>query len=115
MSDINNYLQSIEDRIDAINTCELLQEVADEIKTELEALLDDLKAQMAALTAQATPPVDLTTSIAWITAQVNAIKNAIDAVMTETALIIKHVTGILTKLESKIATLGCSFTPPSIP
>jgi phage-related protein len=115
MSDITNYLQSIEDRIDAINTCELLQEASDEIKAELNKLLADLKAQMTSLTAQTTPPVDLVTTIAWITAQIDAVKNSIAAMIEETTLIMTKVAEIMAKLENKISTLGCSFTPPSIP
>lgn len=114
MSDVLNYLQSIEDRVDAINTCELLQEAADEIKAELQQMLDDLAEQQAKLVAMATPPVDLATTIAWITAQVDAIKEAVEATIAETALIMQKAASIMQKIENKIATLGCSFTPPSM-
>jgi uncharacterized coiled-coil protein SlyX len=115
MSDISNYLQSIEDRIDAIDTCEMLSEIADDIKAELQQLLDDLTERQADLTLQTVPPTDLATTIAWITAQINATVKPIEEMIAETALIIAKITEIITKLTNKISTLGCSFPPPSIP
>ena len=115
MSDITNYLQSIEDRIDAINTCEMLQEAATAIKTEMDGLLADLQDQSDALTLQTIVPTDLATTIVWIKAQIDATTKPILEMVAEIALITGKVSAILAKLESKIATLGCSFTPPSRP
>ena len=115
MSDISNYLQSIEDRIDAISTCELLHEASDAIKAELKELLDDLTSQQEALTLQTVVPVDIATAIVWIKAQIDATVKPITEMIAEMALITAKIVSILTKLENKIATLGCSFTPPTIP
>jgi hypothetical protein len=111
MSDISKYLQSVEDRIDSVNTCEMLQALSDEVMQQLQDLLDGLAEQQAALTLQITPPTDLATTIAWITAQINATVKPITETLAEVILITTHVTSIMTKLTTKIATLGCSFTP----
>ena len=115
MSDISNYLQSLEDRIDAINSCAMLSEVADSIKAELDELIADMATQTTKLTLQITPPTDLATTIAWITAQINATTAPIAEMITELALITAKVSAISAKLTSKISTLGCSFSPPSLP
>ncbi len=115
MSDITNYLQSIEDRIDAINTCDALQAASDAIKSELDKLIQDLTDQQNALALQMVVPVDLVTTIAWIKAQIDATAKPIAEMIAETTLVITKVTEILAKLADKISNLGCTFTPPSIP
>ncbi len=115
MSDITNYLQSIEDRIDAINTCDMLQAASAAIKAEMDSLLADMSSQTEALTLQTIVPTDLATTIAWIAAQIDATTKPILEMVAEVALVTAKVSAILAKLESKITTLGCSFSPPSIP
>ena len=114
MSDITDYLTSIENRIDSINTCEILQEVSDTIQDELQAILDDLASQSEALTLQVVVPTDLATAIIWIKAQIDATTKPILETIAEIALISTKITSIMTKLTNKIDTLGCSFPPPSI-
>lgn len=114
MSDISNYLQSLEDRIDKINTCAMLQEVSDAIKAELESLLQDLADQQASLLQMTIPPVDLTTTILWIKGQIDATIKPMMETIAEMTLVMTKVTSIINKLEGKMTSLKCDFPAPSV-
>lgn len=116
MSNTVKYLQSIEDRIDSINSCEALQEAADSIKAELDAMLSDIEAQISALLPLITPPgANLGEIVGWITSLIATFTGPYNALLAEQILITTKIAAILAKLTNKISTLGCSFTPPTIP
>ena len=116
MSDVTDYLQSIEDRIDAINTCDMLQDAADSIKVELESMLSDISAQYVALMALITPPsANLGAIVSWIEALIATYTGPYIALAAESVLVATKITSILDKLTHKVSSLGCTFTPPTIP
>lgn len=116
MSDVTKYLQSIEDRIDNINSCESLEEAAAEIKVELNALLADIQGQINALAPLlVAPSADLGAIVGWINSLIATFTGPYNAYIAELVLVTTKISSITAKLNGKISTLGCSFTPPTIP
>src|SRR6266702_813318 len=104
MSDVANYLQSIEDRIDSINTFEALQEASDSIKAELEELLADIQAQISALAPLlVAPSADLGAIVSWINSLIATFTGPYNADLLELALITTKTTSILSKLTNKVS------------
>lgn len=107
------YLQSIEDRIDAVGDCSLLSEINDSVGAQLQELLDELAEQTAALQLQTIPPVDLATTIAWITAQIDTVIKPINEIIVQNALITAKITTILGKISAKSESLSCDIEVPT--
>jgi len=116
MGDVSNYLASIETRIGSINDCAALRAAADDLTAELSGMLADVQAQINALAPLlVVPSPNPGAIVTWITALIATYTAPYTASLAELALLTARITAILATLENKISTLGCSFTPPTVP
>ena len=115
MGDVTEYLKSMEDRIDSINTCEALQEAANSIEKELQELLSSITEQMNVLKGLMVSPGNIGEVITWINKMIAQFSGPYQAYILELTLTTVKIAEILAKLTAKIATLGCTFPPPSAP
>lgn len=114
MSDITNYLQQIEDRIDSITDCETLSIVMPDIESELSALKADIAAQLDLIAPLlVVPSANLFIIVNWITKLIGTFTDPYNALLAEQIIVTTRVASILAKLSSRISSLSCDFTAPT--
>ncbi len=116
MPDINAaYFNALTAEVNSINACGVLQAFVNEVMAALQAQVNDIENQIAALLPVITIPTDLPSVITWITHFIGPQLAAYEAYAAQLAQTVAAIAALATAIENAAARLeSCSIAIPSI-
>ena len=103
-----SYIQELHRRIDAVETCEALQFLADEISDYVNDQIAACSAEIAKLKSLLITPTDLPSVISWISTVIGIASGGITKYTTMLAEYAQALAALITALEAKVSGLSCT-------
>lgn len=109
------YFDSLTAQINGINLCADLQAVVNEVMETLQAQVNAIEAQIAALLPLITLPTDLASIITWIGHLAAPYIEAYNNFIAQLAQVLAKIAALVTAIENAAARIThCSITVPPI-